>query len=643
MATQPTGTIHDIAEAIDGAMDAPDLSSMGYDHPSYDDGDELDAPPLSTDCPVRPLGILEQKCWYLDVRGQIIGLEAGQRHGVNSIVALFGEKYGWLEKEWPRWSKPVTKVDRKTGIEEIIKPSEIVGFDQAVASRSLIVECSRRGIFDPAGRIRGAGAHRTESGSLVLHCGNTVMRRSLRINGDAGEIEYFNPGVHGDHVYPTAPPIPRPWPEAVGVEVGEQLRALIATWRWKRPLLDPMLILGGIAGSFVGGALEWRPNIWITGGAGTGKSTLNGKRMVFDQLFGKGKLASVDTTAAGIRQRLRNSTVPVFLDEVEAEEDGRRAKSILELARVSSSGGDAHRGGQDHTATEFTLQSAFWASSILIPPMETQDRSRWAVCALEPFRPGDKSPNLRALRLPEMGQKILRRMVDGWARWDETRSAYHAALADLGHTSRACDQFGTLLAAADLLLYDALPDIETIEEAAALCAVSKLREVSESVAEHEACLQHLVTSMAQARGGDERESIGSWIGTAVQELCAPAGDECKYHRRLQEIGIKIVSAKVNAVDDDGNPVKWGSEIWKPGTPGYVAVSNTHQALAAYYAGRKWQRVWDQALSRFPGAIEGVTVKFGRMPMRGTLVPLDMVIDGSEIPAPARWEKGSGAA
>ena len=130
----------------------------------------------------------------------------------------------------------------------------------------------------------------------------------------------------------------------------------------------------------------------------------------------------------------------------------------------------------------------------------------------------------------------------------------------------------------------------------------------------------------------------------MQELCAPAGDECKYHRRLQEIGIKIVSAKVNAVDDEGKPTKTGSEIWKPGTPGYVAVANTHQAIAGYYAGKKYQNgVWAQALSRFPGAIEGVTVKFGRMAMRGTLVPLDMVIDGSEIPAPARWPKGSGEA
>lgn len=640
--------IIDIGTALDAPADAPLMADPGDVGPfgGRDEDDELDRAPLPPGCPVTPLGILEQKCWYLDVRGQIIGLEAGQRHGVNSLVALFGPKSGWLEKTWPRWSAPKTKLDRKTGVEEVIKPSEIVGFDQGQASRGLIEECVRKGIFDPAGKIRGAGAHRGSNDALIIHCGDTVMRRRLRINGEADDIEYFDPGLHGEHVYPTAPAIPRPWPEPVGVEVGERLRAVIASWRWRRPLLDPLLIVGGIGASMTGGALDWRPNIWVTGGAGTGKSTLNGKRGLLDQLTGKGKLASVDTSAAGIRQRLRNSTVPVFLDELEADADGRKTKQIIELARVASSGGDAHRGGQDHQATEFTLQSVFWASSILIPSMETQDRSRWAVCALDPLRAGDTPPNMRALRLPEMGRQILRRMVDGWARWDETLAAYRSALADLGHKARACDQFGTLLACADLVLYDALPDDRTIAEIAGLCDMRSLREVSESAADHEDCLQHLVTTMVQARGGDERESIGSWIGSAVQEMCAPQiAAEHKHHRRLQEIGIKIVSVKVNAAGDDGRPVRVGTEIWTPGKPGFVAIANTHQAIAGVYHGQKWQNgVWAQSLSRFPGAVEGVTLKFGRLALRGTLVPLDQVIDPSEIPLSARWATiGSGVA
>jgi hypothetical protein len=619
------GNIVDIGAAIDAAEDAPVLAEAGDLRPfgGHDDGDDLDAPPLPPDCPIQPLGVLEQQCFYLDINGQIIKLEMGNRHGKNSLIGLFGTKKSWLERHFGQWTEE--KTDRKTG--DILKPSVLKGFDQAAASDALIVECTRRGIFDPTGRIRGAGAHRSGNDALVLHCGNMIMRRRLRINGEAAEIEWFDTGLHGDFVYPAAAPIPRPWPEPVGERAGEITRSLLASWNWKRPLLDPLLVLGGIGAAFLGGALEWRPSVWITGGRGTGKSTLNGKHGMLDQIFGNGRLRSADASAAYIRQRLRNSTVPVFLDELEAEEDGRRTKAILELARVSSSGDDAGRGGQDHQAMDFTLQSSFWASSILIPPMEPQDRSRWAVCALKPFDKAAKKPDFKAARLGELGRKLLRRMVDGWERWGETYAAYQEALADMGHTARACDQFGTLLACADLLLYDRLPDLATIEAAAALCDVKFLREVADSAEEHELCLTHLRTTMVQARGGDERESIGTWIGSAVQEICDPSGGEGKHHRRLQELGLKIVT-----------PTGTGSAIWVPGRPGFLAVANSHQAIAGIFAGKKWAGgVWAQALGRSEGALEGVTVKFGRIAMRATLVPLDLVIDESEIPAVARWK------
>jgi hypothetical protein len=280
---------------------------------------------------------------------------------------------------------------------------------------------------------------------------------------------------------------------------------------------------------------------------------------------------------------------------------------------------------------EFTLQSTFWASSILIPPMEPADKSRWAICALKPLPVGSKRPDMKPARLAELGQKMLRRMVDGWSRWRETLDAYQDALADMGHKARACDQFGTLLACADLLLYDGRLDIERVEQVASLCDVAALREVSDSAEEHELCLGHLRTTMVQARGGDERESIGTWIGTAVQEICDPNDGLQKHHRRLQEMGLKIVT-----------PTDKGAAVWAPGKPGFLAVANAHQALASMFAGKTWQNgVWSQALGRCPGAIEGVTTKFARSASRATLVPLDQVIDESEIPASARWQEVKG--
>lgn len=633
--------IADIGAALDAPMDAPEFAQAGDvgTFGGHEEDDDLDAPPLPPECPITPLGVLGQACWYLDVNGQIIPLEMANKHGKNSLIGMFGKRRGWLEANFPQWSKPVREYDHANKRWEVIKESEIIGFDQAKASDALIVECTRRGIFDPAGKIRGAGAHRGNGDALVIHCGNSVMRRGLRIDGSPDDIVFYPTGVHGEHVYPAAPSIPRPWPEPVGYTVAIAALALIKQWHWKRELLDPVLVLGGMGAAMVGGALDWRPNIWITGGKGTGKSTLNGKRGLLDLMMGKGQLRSADTTAAGLRQRLRNSTVPVFLDELEAEEDLRRTKSILELARVSSSGDDAHRGGQDHKAMEFTLQSSFWASSIVIPPMAPADKSRWAICALRPIREGAKRPEMKPAKMAEMGQQLLRRMIDGWWRWSATFEAYQDALSAMGNNSRACDQFGTLLAAYDLLMFDGALDIERVGQVTELCAGNVLREVSEAAEEDELCLLHLCTTQAQSRGGDERQSIGTWIGNAVQELCGPRdlggklGDLAKYHRQLGELGLKLVYRTVK-----------GAAEWKPGKRGYLAVANTHQALSAVFASTTWQKGgWSQVLGRCPDAVEdGVTVKIGMKPMRCTLVPLEAVIDESEIPKSARWnEEGEG--
>jgi len=627
------GALDAIGAAIDGASDAPSFAAEGDMRPfgGQDDDDDIDAPALPPGCPVQPLGVNGQSCWYLDVNGQLISLAAGNGHGKNAMVALFGRKIGWLEAqiEFAQWSKPVREREEGTNRWVIVQESEIIGFDQAKASKALIVACTRRGIFDPAGHVRGAGAHRSEDGGLILHCGNHILRQPLRLNGAAGEPSWHYPGLHGEHVYTAAAPIPRPWPEGVGEDAAAQALALLKQWYWRRPQLDPLLVLGAIGVGLVGGALEWRSNVWITGGAGSGKSSLNGKRGVLDQIFGRGAVRAADVTGAYLRQRLKNATLPVFLDELEAESDDRRSKQILELARISSSGDDAGRGGSDHQAAEFTLQSAFWASSILIPPMKPQDRSRWAICQLMPIPIGAKKPDLKAQRLPELGQKLLRRMVDGWARWDATLEAYVDALGAIGHSARACMQFGTLLAAADLLQNDGLPDLETIDMVASLCGKDMLREVAETAPEHELCLNHLRTSMVQSRGGDERESIGTWIGGAVHELCEP-GDStlvAKYHRRLQDHGLKIVCRTAT-----------GTTIWKPGERGFLAIADTHQALAGLFSATEWKSgVWKQALGYTPGSQSVGAVKFRHHSARATLVPLETVIDAAEIPAKARWE------
>ena len=640
-----TADVTPIRDALDNPASVPILAQEGERRAERKGRDRKPFPP---DCPVRPLGIKssidgKQTCYYLDVNKQLVGLEANNRHGKNGCVALFGGEE-WLEEQFPKWSKPTKD-----------RPSEIIGWDQAEATAALIAECVRRGIFTAADKLRGKGAHRVGVSGLALHCGDMIYASTHRATGEVSGWRWEEPGLIHGFVYPGDTKIPRPHEDEIGPEAAQLLVAgsigrdglpgLLRTWNWRRPLLDPRLLLGAIGAALIGGALRWRPNVWITGGRGTGKSTLNGQGGVLDLLFGDGLFRTGNASAAAVRQSLQNATVPVLFDELEAEADNRRVDEVVKLARVSSSGDKMHRGGQDHSAHEFTLRSLFFFSSINIPPLQPQDRSRLAILELQPFgKDWGEPPNLEDYRLPELGRKLARRMVQGWPRLEATRLKYHAALAAAGHDGRACDQFGTLLACADLLLHDwdtadGLPDSEDVLEWADRCRPERMREISQEEPDYVRCLNHMLGAQVQARGGDERVELASWIGGALDHVMLPLltssgasqGDE-RADGRLMNMGLKLVNAKVLERGDKGHAVRWGSESFEADKPGFLAVAKSHAAIAQLLQGQVWNGIWGDVLGRFPGAIDVRKVKFGRRGLAAVLVPLHFVLEESQLPA-----------
>ena len=663
-----------IAAALDNPLPAPRLAEAGDPGPELGGGN-YERPAFPPGSPVKPLGISSgidgtQRCFYLNWNGQLVGLEANNRHGKLGLIALFGPASDWLEANFPQWSAPQYEGRGKDRVQT--KSSEIVGFDQAEAARALIEECVRRGIFDPTGKMRGRGAHPWGRGGLIVHHGDRLLVSKQRAGtGEVTGFDWHDVGLFDRHVYPAAEPIPRPATKSVSPAASLAVLKLLRTWQWKRELLDPRFLLGWIGAAMLGGALKWRPNIWLTGGKGTGKSTLNGRDEVMHQLFGDGVFRTGNASAAAIRQSLKNSTVPVLFDEIEASEDNRRVNEVIELARVASSGDVMHRGGQDHQAHEFTIRSAFQFSSINIPPLQPQDRSRLAILELKPFAPGtpplDIAGELAKARftdLAEVGRQLQRRMLDGWHRLEATKAKFHEALAAKGHVSRACDQFGTLLACADLLLNDEIPDDEEVAEWADRCAPDRMAEISEATADESACLNHILTSMVQARGGDEREMLGTWIGRAVASAIAPllnpeSGPGDRSADRLQQYGLKLVNPVWHGEERDVSggvtkTARWGAAQFMSGVPGYLAVANSHQALSGLFQSTHWKGgTWKAALARTEGAIEPVKVKFGKMVSAwAVLIPLAAVLDDSELPdaskpgAAAGWlaeqQKGAGA-
>lgn len=642
-----------IRDALDNPQPAPQLVQEG----AMPDARSLERPPFPPGCPVKPLGIDSsilgsQTCFYLNSNGQPVGLEAGTKHGKNALIALFGAKSDWLEEHFPQWSAP--KYEGRGKERRLVKRSEIIGFDQAEASRALIEECCRKGIFSAMGKLKGVGAHRINVSGLALHCGDKILTTDHRADGSIKKWTWIDPGVHCGSVYAAKEKVPRPIEHEVGNELVRELVKLLITWNWRRPLVDPRLLLGAIGASMLGGALGWRPNIWITGGRGTGKSTLNGKEGVLHQLFGEYLFRTGNASSAALRQTLLNSTVPVMIDELEAGEDNRKVREIVETARLSSSGEDMHRGGSDHQPTQFTIQSVFWFSSINIMMLKPQDRSRFAILELKPIEEGKAPPNLPSFNLPLIGRHIMRRMIDGWERLDAVKHKYHEALIAVGHDNRACDQFGTLLACAHILLddgasEDGLPSDEDVALWADRCRPQRLKEVREADADHEQCLNHLLSTTVQARGGDEREEVASWIGDALAFATAPLLQQqeadVKSHSekaadRLSSMGLKLVNAVYHdPVYDPSGTLKtagrFGSSMLEADEPGFLAIANSHAQLEQIYNGSEWPKIWSSAVSRYPGAIEGVKVKFGKKSLTAVLVPLHHVLDDDELPAASR--------
>lgn len=562
---------------------------------------------LPDDCPVIPLGAEHDGCWYLDALGQLRFLKA-RDHSRNNIVHMFSPLRAYLEAQdpWCRFDKD--------GNKKGIRP-------EAIAD-DLMRAAASAGVWSPYARVRGRGAWKGQDGDLVLHLG-----QRLWINGRVERC-----GQRGEFVYPVSAERPGPHPDAQpgGVDgPAQRVLGFLRTWQWERPALDPVLLLGWLCAAMVGGALHWRPAVWVTGDRGTGKSTLHDllRHLLVD---GQGGYFGSDVTEAGIRQRVGYDSIPVCFDELEAEEDNQRVNKLIALARQAASGGTILRGGADHQGQDFVARFAVLYSSILVPPLRSQDLSRIAMLNLRPLG-GGKPPLLRPDDLHILGQRLLRRMADMWKAWPERLDQWRAQLLKTGYDARGADQFGILLAAADIALHDDEPDSDTLDEMASQLSDHMRVERAEEMPDWARCLQHITSNMAEAWSGGEKLTIGTLIAIAANRPVMRPGaladpwpvrphqdDRTRAQDMLSSYGLRVmVQPETQPSDTD----------WD----GFLAVANAHANLNRLFGNTHWAArsgaagVWRQTLARAPDAQAGRPVSFRGIKQRTVLVPLRHVM------------------
>lgn len=574
---------------------------------------ELGLPP---NMPVRPLGKRGGHLYFLNPIDELVDLGSSKIGQQAELDALFSPDGGYLWAFYAQYSKQG---------ELRIKYEDV--------RRDLITACGRvayrTGIFDPAKKVRGRGAWTTDDGRLVLHLGD-----KLWVDGEErplGQVEGY--------VYPREETLPGPVLPAGpghndpgGREAGRQILDMLKTWKFDRGPehddIDARLVLGWCVCVLLGAALGWRPQIFMIGDAGTGKSTL---QEILRKVLGPRLMAVADVTAAGIYQTMGNAAIGVSIDEFENEGDDAsesQAGKVLKLARLASSGDKVVRGGQDGVPSNYEARGVFGFSGINMPALKPAEQSRMAVIMLHP-QPDirAKPPKLSEADGEKLGQRLLGRIIDRWEEWPAVLDAWRNVLLDGNQSSRTADQFGTLLAAAHLVTHDGPPMPHQVQAAGGHLSKHRLAETSQNLENWERCINWLLAAQPDGWRQLSHRSVGAMLEAWVKgEFSGVSETETKLEavrRRLAQAGLGLVT-KLDTQAEHG-------------VVEYLFIPSNHQQVAALFKGSQWSAragasagTWSTALRVARGGVATPgTAKLDGAPVYGTLLRLDRVVTTQE--------------
>ena len=500
----------------------PDLARDGIKPGQWEGAPHDQMPPK---CPVQVIGRdASLNVWCRSATGDLVMIE---KWDMATITKLFSPLINFAFWAWPAFGK-AKMTDKDTG--EVREVLQVKRIERDKLFTCLVNEAARpeKPVFDPEKHHRGRGGWKTDADDFLWHSGKYLWRS---VNG---RLQNVPPCAFEGYQYTREPAVIEPWAGPVAQNESPALRILndLRTWNWERPYLDPILVLGWIGTAFMGAANDVRPVICTTGGFGVGKSTMQKlvrhvlKDIVFD---------AEDTTAAGIYQRIKHDALPVMVDELESGEDGDKAQNIVKLARIAYSGGTVARGGQDHSGTTFTLYCSFFISAINPPRMGDQDKSRTPILNLSRLdpKPGDGRPNFKANQAD--GRMILRQVMDAWPNYQRVKDRWWNLLSSLkGIDSRSIDTYGTLLAAAEVLVGDAALEecgLPVTDEARLAEVIGEATEAerAERLDNWHKCLNHLLGCTID----NWKEGIKPTVGSVMENVMLGALDMDMSHARNQ--------------------------------------------------------------------------------------------------------------
>lgn len=535
--------------------------------------------PATSNAPFKALGFDHGVYFYLPVNtSQVIALTAAQH-----------SKAHFLQLAHLSWWKE-TFTDDKGRI------------DWDDATDTLMRMCVQEGVYDPS-RVRGRGAW-ADANRVVLHLGNRLV-----VDGRSHTITKLPASFGSFYTYENAKAILGPSSEVLADDIAQKVRSIALRFRWETQASANML-LGWIALAPVCGALDWRPHIWITGGAGTGKTTIL-KSFIKPLLGGMYEGATGGTTEAGLRGQLRSDAIPIVFDELEQNEqkDKQQVQNILALARIASSeGGKIYKGTTSGGVNTFEVRSMFCVSSINVALVQRADLDRFCVLSL---RRDEMDKNdwekfeqeILDVCTEDNGRQLVARTISQIPLIRKNAKTLAAALARK-FGQRFGDQYGTLLAGAWSLQANGGGEL-TVESARQWVENMdwESREVDAADADEAKCIARILQSLIQVEGGKR---------LTILELVQMAADGVMHVAASQQGQPSEEVANILG--------RYGLKV----SGGALAVSNSSTNLQLLLKDSPWSgTAYRQALRRIDGATHSTsTLRFpGSGVARATLIPL----------------------
>lgn len=466
---------------------------------------------------------------------------------------------------------------------------------------TLMLKCRAKGIFDD-NAVRGTGVWK-DGETFLIHCGD-----SLFYNGKKHSLD----SIKSEHIYEIGrrfePPTVRPFTRFETYPVLSALKNI--SWASQD---SHKLLAGWLVCAPLGGALEWRPHVWITGGSGTGKTTIVG---IVKQFVKKISYHfQGPTTEAGIRQTIKSDSKCVVFDEFETddEESGNRVKHALELMRQASSEteGQVAKGSPTGQAIFYRPRFCALVSSIRVQLVNEADRNRFSVLDLERAADSAAFDKLKVTLLKINKNfadqffsrnfnllPVLRKNIEVF--WDVLRDDYSARIGQ---------QYGTLLAGYWLIEHD---EVIAKEEAKKVCSELDLQDarlISNDREETE-CIEWLIRKnvrLSLSSGIEEKSFSEMIVGTWHLELEGEFATKA-YIGHLERYGIRIEE-------------------------GSLYIAQRHPELFKVFRGTRWASGWSKSMARIKGAENNVNMRIGGPTTKCTKIPLDEIFGTSKGEVP----------